>query len=184
MRRPFDPARGLPARAIAAGVSAFLLFLLFGILPPAAGAPARPEAPVKESPAEVRQFLELYGSLYEAVRYEAQKSQWASSTDVTPEHVGGRIAGDKALAALAGSPYVIQGAKKFLAKSETLAPLDVRQLRKILLLAAEAPGTVPDVVAKRVEAETPKRTSFPSMFPRGSLIPIPARAGLPRDSAQ
>ena len=166
MRRPFDPARGLPARAIAAGVSAFLLFLLFGILPPAAGAPARPKAgaPVKESPAEVRQFLELYGSLYEAVRYEAQKSQWASSTDVTPEHVGGRIAGDKALAALVGSPAIIQGAKKFLAKNETLAPLDVRQLRKILLLAAEAPGTVPEVVAKRVEAEA-KQSSILDSFP-------------------
>ena len=178
MRRPIGPRQSHPARALAAGLSALLLFSLFGIFPgavPAAAGP--PEAPragplaapksgasVKESPAEVRQFLEMYSSLYRAVRYEAQKSQWAASTDVTPEHVGGRIAGDKALAALIGSPYVIENAKKFLARPEVLAPLDARQLKKILLYAAEAPGTAPDIVAKRVEAEA-KQSSILDSFP-------------------
>jgi len=187
MRRPFGPGQGHPARALAAGFSAFLLFALFGILPgaaPSAAAPPAPPptgAPAGESPAEVRQFLEMYSSLYQAVRYEAQKSQWAASTDVTPEHVGGRIAGDKALAAFVGSPYVIRSAKRFLARPETLAPLDARQLRKILLYAAEAPGTAPEIVAKRVEAEARQSgilDSFPFCLERqGDRCVKPTTAG-------
>jgi len=107
----------------------------------------------RQSPQEVEEFLRMFSTLFEGVRYEAQKAEWASSTDVTDEHVGGRIAADKALAALVGSPAVITRVKGFLKHKENLSPLDVRQLQKILLAAAEAPGTIPDVVAKRVEAE-------------------------------
>ena len=116
---------------------------------PAAGSPAYAAA----SAPEVRQFLDLYAPLYEAVRYETQKAEWSASTDVTDEHVGARIAGGKALAALVGSPVVITRAREFLKHPEKLSALDARQLQKILLEAAEAPGTVPEIVAKRVEAE-------------------------------
>src|SRR5262245_65698443 len=116
-------------------------------------AAAGPAAHAAQSPPEARQFLDLFGRLYSAVRYEAQKAEWAASTDVTDEHVGGRIAAGKALASLAGSPAVIQTARQLLQQPEKLSALDARQLQKILLDAAEAPGTVPEVVAKRVEAE-------------------------------
>ncbi len=118
--------------------------------PSSAGAPV---AYAAQSSPEARQFLDLYARLYSVVRYEAQKAEWAASTDVTDEHVGGRIAAGKALAALAGSPAVIQAARDLLKQPGKLTAIDARQLQKILLEAAEAPGTVPEVVAKRVEAE-------------------------------
>jgi peptidyl-dipeptidase A len=112
-----------------------------------AAAPAAPSADV------VRQFLEMYASAFRAVRYELQKAEWAASTDVSPEHDGGRIAAGKALAAFVGNPFVIERAREFLKRPEALSPLETRQLRKILLIASEAPGTVPAIVAERVEAE-------------------------------
>ena len=126
--------------------------------------PPAPRAHAAQSASEVKQFLGLFGPLYQAVRYEAQKAEWAASTDVTDEHVGGRIAADKALAALAGSPTVIERVRKFLKQPERLSTLDARSLQKILLAAAEAPGTAPEIVAKRVEAEA-KQSSVLDSFP-------------------
>ncbi len=127
---------------------------------PPAGAPT---AFATQSSPDLRQFLDFYAALYEGVRYEAQKAEWASSTDVTDEHVGERIAGGKALAALVGSPAVITRSREFLKHPEQVSALDARQLQKILLEAAEAPGTVPEIVAKRVEAEA-KQSSILDSF--------------------
>jgi len=80
--------------------------------------------------------------------------EWVAATDVTPEHTGARAGADKALAALAGSKTIIEHGRALLAREKELEPLTARQLRKLLLAAAEAPGTIPDVVAKRVDAET------------------------------
>jgi len=164
MRRILEMWPGRPGRALSVGICVLLVLLLSGTSSDPLPAAPKSGGPAGESPEEARQFLEMYSSLYQAVRYEAQKSQWASSTDVTPEHLGGRISGDKALAALVGSPFVIQSAKKFLARPWGLAPLDARQLKKILLYAAEAPGTIPDIVARRVEAEA-KQSSILDSFP-------------------
>ncbi len=148
---------------------ASFLFLLIAAFPsdivsedpaPPAGTPAVSAA---QSAPELRQFLDFYGALYEGVRYEAQKAEWASSTDVTDEHVGERIAGGKALAALVGSPAVIKRSREFLKHPGQVSALDARQLQKILLEAAEAPGTVPEIVAKRVEAEA-KQSSILDSF--------------------
>jgi peptidyl-dipeptidase A len=144
-----------------------LLFLTCITLAGATAASAPPATSPRyahTSSAEVKQFLALYGSLYEAVRYESQKAEWAASTDVTDEHVGGRIAAGKALAALAGSPAVIEKCRGFLKHPDSLSELDARQIQKILLEAAEAPGTVPEIVAKRVEAEA-RQSSILDSFP-------------------
>jgi peptidyl-dipeptidase A len=144
-----------------------LLFLTGIALAGATAASAPPDTSPRyahTSSSEVKQFLALYGSLYEGVRYEAQKAEWAASTDVTDEHVGGRIAAGKALAALAGSPAIIEKCREYLKHPESLSALDARQLQKILLEAAEAPGTVPDIVAKRVEAEA-RQSSILDSFP-------------------
>jgi peptidyl-dipeptidase A len=172
MRRSFASRGTSPKRLTRARCAALLLVLLASLpaAPGSAAAARTPRAGVRKvpaasakSPSGLAQFLEMYSALYREVRYEAQKAEWAASTDVTPEHVGGRIAGDKALAAFVGSTYVIENAKKFLAGAASLAPLDARQLKKILLGAAESPGTIPDVVAKRVEAEA-KQSSILDSF--------------------
>ena len=115
--------------------------------------PGAPTAPAPVPPEATRRFLEMYSSLYRAVRYEAQQAEWASSTDVTPEHIGGRIAAGKALASVVGNPYVIERSREFLKRPDRLNPIETRQLKKILLNASEAPGTIPEIVAQRVEAE-------------------------------
>jgi len=103
---------------------------------------------------EARAFLSAYSASYQGVYAVSQDVSWAASTDVTPEHDGGRIAANKALAAVTGSRYVIETARRLLARKAELSPLTARQLEKVWLDAAENPATIPDVVAKRVEAES------------------------------
>jgi peptidyl-dipeptidase A len=119
-------------------------------LPLAACTPPPPPPAAGEDPAR---FLEIFASIYRGVYTVAANAQWLASTDVTPEHDGARVAAGKALAAVQGDRAVIEAARGFLQARETLDPLVVRQLERVLLNAAESPGTIPEVVAARVEAE-------------------------------
>jgi peptidyl-dipeptidase A len=102
---------------------------------------------------EAEAFLTTIASLLQPVATRATLADWTSLTDVTPDHTGQRIGADGALAALSGSPLIIEKAKSLLARREELDDQTARQLQKLLLGAAESPGTIPDVVARRVEAE-------------------------------
>jgi peptidyl-dipeptidase A len=83
----------------------------------------------------------------------AAEADWVAATDVTPEHTGLRTGADKALATLSGATVIVTRAKAFLAKRKELDDVTARQLEKLLLGAAENPGTIPEVVSRRVEAE-------------------------------
>lgn len=98
-------------------------------------------------------FLEGYNQTYQALYTVSSVATWKSMTDVKPEHTGQRIGADEARAAFVGSPYVIETARSLLADEAALDPLSVRQLQAILRIAAEAPGTIPDVVRERIAAE-------------------------------
>jgi peptidyl-dipeptidase A len=116
---------------------------------------ARPGSPKKKSAVErdAEAFLESLSSLVQPVATVTNGVDWVASTDVTPEHTAERTGADKVLAALVGSKTIIEKTKGFLAKEKQLDDLTVRQLRRLLLSAAENPGTIPEVVAKRVGAE-------------------------------
>ncbi len=103
---------------------------------------------------EARAFLETITPLLLPVATVEAEISWSASTDVTPEHTGARTGASKAMAALAGSKVIIERCKTLLAREKDLDQGTARQLRRLLLAAAEAPGTIPDVVAKRIEAET------------------------------
>src|SRR6185369_8174744 len=103
---------------------------------------------------EADAFLATVTGLIWPVSTSATLADWAAATDVTPEHVAQRTGADKALAALIGSTTVIEKTKELLKNEKRLDDLTVRQLRKLLLAAAENPGTIPEVVAKRVELES------------------------------
>jgi peptidyl-dipeptidase A len=75
----------------------------------------------------------------------ASQARWKAVTDVTEEHTGERIGAEKALAAFRGSGYVIDSSRRFLQLRDSLSDMEFRQLDKILLNAAESPGTIPDV---------------------------------------
>ncbi len=119
-------------------------------LPLASCAPPPTPPPVGE---DASRFLETFSSIYRGVYTVAANAQWLASTDVTPEHDGARVAAGKALAAVQGDRAVIEAAREYLKARETLDTLVLRQLDRVLLNAAESPGTIPEVVAARVEAE-------------------------------
>jgi peptidyl-dipeptidase A len=116
----------------------------------AAAAAGKRPTPVQKD-AEV--FLATVTGLLAPVSTSTGLVDWAAATDVTPDHVGERSGANKALAALIGSTSIIDKTKALLKSDKQLDELTVRQLRKLLLSAAEAPGTIPDVVARRVELE-------------------------------
>jgi peptidyl-dipeptidase A len=128
---------------------------------PAARADGKPDAATKATPRrrpsaverEARAFVESTSALFQPVSTAASEAAWIASTDVTAEHTGTRAGAEKTAAALFGAKAIIERSKALLAKEKDLDPVTARQLRKILLGAAESPGTIPDVVAQRIEAE-------------------------------
>jgi peptidyl-dipeptidase A len=137
-------ARGLCLALLLAGGAATALAA--GGRPPAV---KRPNATERDA----RAFLEMMTALVQPVSSVAAEAGWVAVTDVTPEHTGARAGAEKAAAAVTGSPLVITRARAFLAKEKDLDDLTARQLRKLLLAAAENPGTISEVVARRIEAE-------------------------------
>jgi peptidyl-dipeptidase A len=119
---------------------------------PVTKAPA-PSKRVSAVEKDARAFLDLVTPLLLPVATADAEAAWVAATDVTPEHTGARIGADKTTAALSGSKVIIERCKSFLAREKDLTELTARSLRKLLLSAAEAPGTIPDVVARRLDAE-------------------------------
>ena len=98
-------------------------------------------------------FLAMYDSIGQKLYSVASDASWKAYTDVTDQHIGERIAADRAFGAFAGSNYVIEETKALLAREADVDDLTQRQLEKILLAAAQYPGTIPDVVNARIELE-------------------------------
>jgi peptidyl-dipeptidase A len=102
---------------------------------------------------EARQFLEFYNATFQSLYAANYEAQWASMTDVTEENTGQRIGAEKTQAAFLGNKFVIERARSLLKQQDKLDALTVRQLRYVLLTAAGSPGTIPDIVGQRVQAE-------------------------------
>jgi peptidyl-dipeptidase A len=129
------------------------LFLLFPLVTFAA-------APIQE---RADRFLKLANAGYQALYRVNSEAQWLAVTDVTPQHDAAAEATGKAYAAFNGNPAVITEARELLTHDKELNELTVRQLKQLLLNAAEGPMTNPDLVNKRVEAET-KQASVLNSF--------------------
>src|SRR6201987_5127057 len=108
-------------------------------------------------------FLKLANAGYQALSRVNSEAQWLSVTDVTPEHDATAEATGKAYAAFNGNPALITEARDLLTHEKELTEITVRQLKQLLLNAAEGPMTNPELVAKRVEAET-KQASILNSF--------------------
>jgi peptidyl-dipeptidase A len=128
-------------------LSAVLLSLLLSL--PAA--PSRADAVLT---ARAEAFLRLYNSLYQGLFEVYEGSGWEAQTDVRPLNDGKRIAAGKAWSAFTGDPEVVATLQELRGRRNELPELVVRQLDKAWLEAAEAPGTLPALVAARVEAES------------------------------
>ena len=108
-------------------------------------------------------FLKLANAGYQALYRVNSEAQWLAVTDVTAEHDAAAEATGKAYAAFNGNPALITEARELLSHEKELNELTVRELKQLLLNAAEGPMTNPDLVAKRVEAET-KQASILNSF--------------------
>jgi peptidyl-dipeptidase A len=132
-------------------------FLFFVFLIPAF---AFAVSPVQE---RADHFLKLANAGYQGLYRVNSEAQWLAMTDVTPEHDAALEAAGKAYAAFNGNPALISEARDLLTHEKELNELSVRQLKQLLLNAAEAPMTNPDLVAKRVAGET-KQASILNSF--------------------
>ncbi|HXU81245.1 MAG TPA: M2 family metallopeptidase, partial [Polyangia bacterium] len=132
-----------------------LLVALLALATTAASpAPRRTSKKVSAVERDARAYLETMNALLQPVVTVASEAAWAAATDVTPEHTGARAGAEKTAAALSGSKLTLERTRTFLAREKELDELTARQLRKLLLGAAENPGTIPEVVARRIEAES------------------------------
>src|SRR5881409_2705530 len=114
-------------------------------------------------PERADHFLKLANAGYQALYRVNSEAQWLAVTDVTPDHDAAAEATGKAYAAFNGNPAIISEARELLTHEKELNDLTVRQLKQLLLNAAEGPMTNPDLVAKRVAAET-KQSSILNSF--------------------
>src|ERR1041384_8797886 len=129
----------------------FHFLLAFVLLPLSSIAFGATKSPVQE---RADRFLALANAGYQALYRVNSEAQWLAVTDVTPEHDAAVEATGKAYAAFNGNPAIITEAQELLAHRKELNDLTVRQLRQLLLNAAEGPMTNPELVAKRVAGET------------------------------
>src|SRR5260370_8716309 len=132
----------------------FVLVFLFLLRVPCAASPIQDRAD---------RFLKLANAGYQALFRVNSEAQWLAVTDVTPEHDAAVEATGKAYAAFNGNPAIITEARDLLTHQRELNELTVRQLKQLLLNAAEGPMTSPDLVSKRVAAET-KQASILNSF--------------------
>ena len=98
-------------------------------------------------------FLEDYVNGYLPLYKASSEAAWAASTDVSEAHTAEQIARGQALNEFVGSPKVIEALQKQFVGNKDLGDLTARQVEKVRLKAAEAPGTIPEVVKARTEAE-------------------------------
>ncbi len=108
-------------------------------------------------------FLKVANAGYQGLSKVNQEAQWLAVTDVSEAHDAGAEVAGKAAAAFNGNPALILEARDLLSQAKELNDISVRQLKQLLLNAAEGPMTNADLVSKRVEAET-KQASILNSF--------------------
>src|SRR5262249_5927224 len=90
-------------------------------------------------------FLALANAGYQAVFRVNSEAQWNAITDVTAEHDAAAEASGKAYAAFNGNAAIINEARELLMDQKELNDITVRQLKQLLLNAAEGPMTNPEL---------------------------------------
>ena len=115
---------------------------------------AKPSKKTTPEEREARAFLDTMTGVLQPLRTVANQAAWTAATDVTAEHTAARAVAEKALASVSGAKLVIERTRALLGQPSALEPLSRRQLHKLLLAAADSPATIPEVVARRIEAES------------------------------
>ncbi len=111
----------------------------------------------KETQVAAQQFLDQYTEKYKELAYQSAQAEWKSNTHIVEgDDSNAQVtrAAKEALAVFTGSRENIAQAQNFLIQRDQLLPLQRKQLRNILFLAANNPQTVPELVKERIRRET------------------------------
>jgi len=106
---------------------------------------------------EVQSYLDNYNKEYQKYSYEWNKGEWALNTHIVE---GDTVTVKKAqeaqeqYAKFTGSKENIEKATEYLKQKEELTDLQIRQLNRILYLAASNPQTVSELVKEKIIAST------------------------------
>ena len=102
---------------------------------------------------EADAFLKDYARGWLPRERNSNEASWVALTDVSEAHTAAQVVNNQAVNEFVGSPGVIGRVTALLARKADLFELTVRQLEKVRLRAAESPGTIPEVVKARTQAE-------------------------------
>lgn len=106
---------------------------------------------------KVQTFIDDYSQKYQQLYYASSLAEWESNTRIVEGDSSNAIAtrqANEALANFTGSIQNITTIQEYLKKRDELLPLQIKQLKTMLFLAANNPQTVPDIVKARIKAET------------------------------
>lgn len=107
--------------------------------------------------AEAQKFIDEYTAQWTKLRYAEVLADWKSNTQIVEgddSNAKATNAAQEKLSAFTGSRANIEAATKFLKQKDKLTPLQVKQLERILYMAAESPETAKELVKERIAAET------------------------------
>lgn len=119
----------------------------------AAASAAAGRLPIDDPQARADSFLRDFVAGWLPKETAFSEAAWNAATDVSEENTRKQVEANLVRSRFVGDPKVIETVKDLLAHRDRLDDLTARQLEKVRLMAAEAPGTIPDVVAARAEAE-------------------------------
>lgn len=111
----------------------------------------------KDHKTEVQSFLDGYNQKYKELYAASSEGQWAVNTHIVEgDTMNAYRSGlaDEALAKFTGSSANIQKAQEYLKFEKELTPLQVKQLKKILYMAAANPESADSIVKKLIKAGT------------------------------
>lgn len=110
----------------------------------------------KQVQQDAQTYLDAYAQKYQTLFIESSEAQWQANTHIVEGDTtnSARVrAADEALTSFTGAIETIDSIKKYIGLKDKLTDLQVRQLDKMLYIAAGAPQTVPEVVKARIAAE-------------------------------
>ena len=117
---------------------------------------APPEPSPDQRQAYAQAFLDEYSAEFVRLYTESNEAEWAANTKIVEGDETNRKraeSANEALATFSGSEATIERTQALLEHRDQLTDLQVRQLEEVLYLAANNPGSIPELVKERITAE-------------------------------
>jgi peptidyl-dipeptidase A len=106
-----------------------------------------------ETRTDARRFLDQYSREYQRLHIRASEAAWLAMTDVKEEHTQASAKARQEVDAYVGRQDNMETLAALRMRAWGLSPLTAREVEHAWMLAANAPGIVPDLVKRRAEAE-------------------------------